>query len=458
MVSLKDAIRSVGDVRLGWVPLTEISRVQSASDKILSDNRREGFREGRDYNEIAARIASLVNRGEALDRKTLADAVWCLWSTTPALAEESHVLDELLRQIQNAARPRLVRSLCAAFLTYYREELPGIKDIARFLARTCDSRCLYYYKLHNDLEVFDIDAGADLVAETALEAECAIPDLFRQYGLGASTAMGGFAAHCTQMALEQVEVDGSLDGFERVDFAKRIAVGDDDSLIFEVARPYLANALLRPYGNGNPDKAESDKIVEFLTSIIGDPRIHPGRWSPMPDAEAVMLRWLTEQTLRQFLDIVDRVADRNMWRYRRKFWEAVHARGLIDTAWVVFDSDGANEARARFGRDTKFGRFSDHVETGQAALMLEMGSSLVVEWSHNGRCHIWSDKTEGPKLFNNTYSPKDLRASRSGNVETDRIFSQGHRPTDGYTWQGKVARKLQGLTGVRISQAEYRID
>jgi hypothetical protein len=146
-----------------------------------------------------------------------------------------------------------------------------------------------------------------------------------------------------------------------------------------------------------------------------------------------------------------------MWRYRRRFWEAIHAKGMIESAWVVFDASGADLAKYTFGKQIKFGRFDGSVQKGHAVLLLSIGGSLVAEWSHNGRCHIWNDGTQGPKLFQSYYSPESLRASGNGNLNTPSRFSQVHDGSESYSWQGKVATRIHSITGVRIRPVEYRI-
>ena len=177
----------------------------------------------------------------------------------------------------------------------------------------------------------------------------------------------------------------------------------------------------------------------------------------MPEAWQIALRWFAEQSLRQFLDVVDQVADPHMWKYRRAFWEAVYNKNLIDAAWVVFDASGGRAARSRYGQNTRFAEFSGGVQPGHAVLLLQIGGSVVAEWSHNGRCHIWNDGNDGPRLYQPSYTPFQLRATRSGNTDGPRIFSHTHASPDTYSWQEKVAGKIFRLTGVRLARTEYRI-
>ena len=57
-------------------------------------------------------------------------------------------------------------------------------------------------------------------------------------------------------------------------------------------------------------------------------------------------RWLVKASLRQFLDVVDRVAPPQQWEYRRTFWTAVHEAGLIDDGTLDAFQFGDHQLRA----------------------------------------------------------------------------------------------------------------
>ncbi|MBB5516167.1 hypothetical protein FHS89_002193 [Rubricella aquisinus] len=453
----KAAIARVEDASTAKQRPPEVPAVTRAAERVVLGAGSEGFREDRDYDVIAHEIRAEVSRGAPLSRKMLADAVWCLWATKPALAETPSVLTRLIDTFADVGRSRLFRSLAASYLQNFRQDLPGLFEISALLQKTAPIAREPYRGLSAELDLFIPQRGPENIATQAIEMGTSIPEYFRKKGVGTQTAFGEYSSHATELALQRLESGRPLDAFEHLRSVKRLALHADGSLLFGGLRSGFANALLLPYESQDPGKSERDQYLELLLEVIGDPRSHSARWTPMPRARDVALRWFTEQSLRQFLDIVDKVADRRMWRYRRAFWEAVHAKGLIDSAWVVFDGSGAREARSRFGKNTKFGQFSLGVQSGQAALILQIGPSVVAEWSHNGRCHIWNDGSEGPAPYKSRYKPAELRATSSGNADCPRLFSQSHVSPDTYSWQRKVASKLQRITGISISQSEYKI-
>ena len=183
--------------------------------------------------------------------------------------------------------------------------------------------------------------------------------------------------------------------------------------------PLVAEALVLPFGATTPDKTTRDKFLSLLIGLYRDPRLLPGGWGPrMRKTETIVRRWLTEQSLRQFLDIVDRVAVERMWKYRRAFWEAVYNSEIIQEAWPIFDADGAEEARRAFGKQVTFGQFqrggAKQIQRGHTVLLLRVGRGLVADWSHNGKCNIWNDaEAKGaPKLYNARYTSDEVQLGR----------------------------------------------
>jgi hypothetical protein len=186
----------------------------------------------------------------------------------------------------------------------------------------------------------------------------------------------------------------------------------------------------------------------------------------MDDIAQILRRWLIEQSLRQFLDVVDRIAPDHMWKYRRAFWQAYHQADLLQNAWVVFGDDGAVEAMRAFGPTVQFGKFkpggSKKILSGHAVLLLDFGPCVVADWSHNGRCNIWkkADKTRPAELNAPVYTSDEImrkvpKDDSEANLNKHDIFS--HHGSENYFWQNRVADRLHELIGVRVPQSDYQV-
>src|SRR5690606_37922700 len=125
--------------------------------------------------------------------------------------------------------------------------------------------------------------------------------------------------------------------------------------LFETIGCAIAEARLRPFVGLSPDEAVRDIYLQASLGLVADPRLHPQRWLQVADdLRLLVVSWLTDQALRQFLDVVDQIARERMWNYRRAFWEGIYdflrTRGIDVQAWVAFGPDGERLARQRFGK------------------------------------------------------------------------------------------------------------
>ena len=131
-----------------------------------------------------------------------------------------------------------------------------------------------------------------------------------------------------------------------------------------------------------------------------------------------MLRWVTGESIRFFLDVVSAVETSHMWEPRREFWLGLYEDGLIDSAWVAFSPDGkrvANQQRRRhhgedglaFGEQTAGGSRSN-----TSLLILRIGQCIVVEGSHNYKVHVFpSSNPRAPRMFQRRYDCEQIRLS-----------------------------------------------
>jgi hypothetical protein len=123
-------------------------------------------------------------------------------------------------------------------------------------------------------------------------------------------------------------------------------------------------------------------------------RINKGSWVRSDDvARSVITRWLARATLEQFLKVVDRVAAKHQWDYRRAFWSAYMEKQYVSNSWVVFGTEGAEVAKrlAEKSDDKLMKQFAALSKAGsdQAVLLLQIHDLIIADWSHNGRLRIW---------------------------------------------------------------------
>lgn len=457
MSALKQAI---AELRNAFRPLRTpyISAVEKIAAQMPQHSSGLAKRnDKKDYDIEARKLLDKIDAGPPIDAGEARDAAWCLWLTKPALAQYPHALRVVLESIERIDRKRPARALATSYLLSFAPGRQGILEASLTLIAIACRLGKPWDELQRRFALFDYRVGHENVARAVIDQRKSPAAVLQNAGLPALDARSDFAKASTESALRLIEKGLGLDAQARLELVKRLVLDKNQKLLFEDCGHSVANALTIPFATVAPERGVRDQTISLLTGLFGDPRLQPGRWARMREAETILRRWLTEQSLRRFLDIVDQIALERMWKYRRAFWEAVHRAGLIRDAWVVYDSQGTYVARRAFGKEASFGTFAGTVERGQTVLILSIGNGIAAEWSHNGKCVIWSDASHptAPKQFQSRYEPQSLRVSAASDDLSKPIFAISHMAPETYSWQPRVAAKIHQMTGVPIRQFEY---
>ncbi len=465
MSHLKDSIRAIALARpLAPLRLSLVPKVMEAAERIPPRDGTDKPRPHKDYQALARQFLDDLMTKQPLTSRELRDAAWCLWTTTPALAEHPDALRAVLGLIERSERRPPGRALASSYMTGFEPARPGIQEISATLRRIAARLGRPWADLQRELQLFHWQDGPQSVAQHALDGQKSPGAVLREGGLGTLNAQSGFARACSAATLERLADMPGLDASDRLTLVKDLALDERGRLVFDDHAPLVANALVLPFGEAPPDKAVRDRYLDLLLDLFNDPRLPQSRWMRMPQAAEQVRRWLTEQSLRQFLDVVDEVldvldrpAEKRMWKYRRAFWEAVYRAELISEAWVVFDRMGEKEAQQRFGRDISFAKFDGGVQRGHAVLLLRIGRGIVAEWSFSGKYIIWTDAeaVSAPKLYKNEYPPDVLREP-TGHL-SNQAFAGTHFGSEKYSWQLIVAEKIKEITNMRIPRSAYEV-
>jgi len=227
-------------------------------------------------------------------------------------------------------------------------------------------------------------------------------------------------------------------------------------------RVMYADALLRPWSGRKPADSLKNSLIDYFLKEYGDPRFPGNRhyqWSGVsPQSLGVLLNWLTGDTLRAFMKLLQRTAD-EIWHYRQKFWMAYYEKGLIDEAWIALGEYAAWEA-SKLKLDEK-GMGSGYLKGGatsnQSVLLLKMGGLVFTEWSHNGSLRAYRDgSADAPKLYQNSYQGVDLRRPTSldfhdgMNMRPELIHAHSVKGS----WQRKARDFIRRETGAYLSDVE----
>lgn len=210
-------------------------------------------------------------------------------------------------------------------------------------------------------------------------------------------------------------------------------------LRFQDLRVDIAKALLSPWLERTPAEPVKQAIRGFLQRTLGNPNIRRGRWSGVPSPiRQVILRWLAEEALEAFFQILSETAMPRHWEERKPFWSAYLDAGMLSDAWLALGPKARSLANTAF--QVPSGAWA-RLRGGQAThsvLLLRIQNLTVLEWSHEGAGRIWLDgHPNAPKLYQEYY--------RSNQLLRPCDYRFVHRGP----WQRKTARWIQRETGLR---------
>lgn len=416
-----------------------------------------------DLSVVAARFLAAIQSGRKPAVRDWNRAAWCLWTTRPAIAEDSTGLGAVLERVTGSRRPRPYRQLASVYLAEFAPDRPQLDRIAKSLRNGAEAAGEPWRKLQGRLGVFDGAPAAGRVARVALQSGTSVAAVLRDTGAATLDARAGFVEAGYRAGLQEIASQRPKGAKAWIDRVRTFALDEGGQLAFPQHRAEVARALVMPLASQGLSEADTGLLCGVVLDLFGDPRIRRGDWIGMDDIAAVVKRWLVKASLRQFLDVVDQVAPPQQWEYRRAFWTAVHEAGLIGDAYVVFDPAGAEIAKKAF-KEAPFGRLrttDGQIQPGHTVLLLRIGSATVGDWSHNGRCNIWEGADgNAPALHRPAYGRNDLRKvvpSTLDEAQRNRLGVYTHSGAPGYLWQKRVAEHLFRITGVRIPPEDYKV-
>ncbi len=445
------------------IPAESATGQKSKQLSVILQRPATHFAPAEDIEAVLRRINVQLLDGTDLSISDLRQSPWGIWTGNEPLCASQGKLELLLEQMTKANDRRVYRALATVFLYGFEVDRSLIKFVASFLKKNINKLGEPWLKANNSLQLFSVEQSPNIVARLALENKKTPDDILVDFGLVDTNWFIGFREAAFEAGFLQLAQSGAESPLARLEMIK-LWIYDGDKVRMDSLKIAAVNAAILPFRGQKPSKDLRDVFLSFVLPLLNDPRIAGGNWSRCQSAEQIVRIWLTEQSLRQFFDVVGRVAPPEHWDYRSRFWWALHQRGYVDEAWVVFEADGAAMARRLFGKDLTFGRFSQTqgVQKGHSVLILKLGSLIVTEWSHSSPCSIWDELQgpNGPKLYSQKYDPNDLKKSFYGGQATENMTRQGvfyHRSSTTYFWQKEIANHLRSKRQILIKQSEYEV-
>lgn len=469
-MSLADAVRAfqTNPAGLRPPPLPPTPAVAKAARALAKQPRFDAMAEVEEIDRAAllARLLDAKARGgwSGLTSKDLRLAPRVFWDRLPdggTLAGDAAWLAAYLEQVDQARGRSALRALAREYLRRFEPGFPGAAAVARALLLRRAALVPPWSEAGVAARLFDPDSGGRALGRALLDdPEGPLPALDR-HGLGGPWSGAGIAAAAFAAALTVAgeRLARSADGTALLDRVLPWATAGGGKLRHPRRAAALAEALLLPWVDREPEPALRQRVEGFLLEHLRDPRLFHQVWQGVDEAaKAVILRWLAKASIEAFLRVFDKHAKSHQWRYRRAFWTAYTDRGYVRNARVVFARALAAEAQelARQTKDTALGHFArlrQPPKPDHAVLLLEIGDLVVADWSHDGPLRIWCRRDPAaPRLDRGEYGPEDLRHSPKLKSPDD-YFETRHWPQG--SWQQNTHDFIARHTRIHLSFDDY---
>ena len=347
----------------------------------------------------------------------------CLVMGKPQMLDDEEFIRAYLTGLEaSRAFPTAINQLVRWYVVNFSPAIRGFGLVADFLLKHVGIVRTKWRGLHERHNLFCPEPAASLIAADFLASADSVEDFIFRSGYPAAVLPSSLFAYAFIESCRMIASAPNTPTQERL--TKLSDWGVTSTGLRYGSTPgtqvALAEALLLPWLRRHPDEKLRAFVVRLLIGVIGDPRTNRFAWSEINlSARTIMLRWMTKDALEQFLDVVDQTVQAHqirMWGARRAFWLSYESARLIQETWVVFGRRGAAIARVvATERDlptlAHFGTFARDFggDPAQAVLLMRIGTVLVADWSHNGRCHIWlADNPQAPELYKSEYLREEL--------------------------------------------------
>lgn len=461
---LKEAInetRQLGGRHATQADDMEPPRLTKIADEVLKRHAQAGVASvPPDLDKIARRLRQTAHThgGNSFKKRDLRYAPHCLWSGSEPIAQEDETAASIIiTTIAEKAQRSLIKTLAMSYLRHFHADLPLAHFVGQTLSNLAPKAGGWIEALQRDYNAFNHQKGVENLAADCFTSDEPPDELLERHGLQGEVLTQGFSEQATRLCLTWMS--DKLSQSPTNEWVNKIAqwAYRDNHERFRDARYAMVRSLIRAFRNFTPNKEVKRHILDIVLERLKDPRLAPQKWEQVREERDIVRGWLTEQSLRQFLDVVDHTARPEHWRYRRTFWEAFYRQGLITEAWVAFASLGQAEALRAYGRSTSFAELRQStkpVDRGHAVLIMRIGQFIVCDWSHNGRCIAWpASDNNAPRLYKNRYYSGDL----APRIEPDGGFDVKHHSSRNYTWQREINNFIRQHVGSAVPEKDFQV-
>ena len=222
--------------------------------------------------------------------------------------------------------------------------------------------------------------------------------------------------------------------------------------IFNTIVPYIADAFIPKVDNEKHRNINLKKsCLDIFYSLLGDPRFgsKTRKWDSISQhTKDIFISWLAEDDLELFFKIIDRTAVDDMWKYRKKFWEAYLP--YIANTWLFLGKDARIVANS-VEKTNKMHGILQGADSKQSVFVFKIYNFVFVEWSHNGKLRVFNARDVINIFGYNKLNKQTLTTSNF-------IEQWTHVNASNYLWQRRVCDWISKYCGINIGRQKWVVN
>jgi hypothetical protein len=184
----------------------------------------------------------------------------------------------------------------------------------------------------------------------------------------------------------------------------------------------------------SPGETAIKGIANLIENNFDDPVTGKSNWPYVPDSLGgiqarercldTVRKWRVFRSITLFFKIIEQVVEsehKHQFPIRRDFWLKYFDKGVVQDAWVILGSKAQSQMLRLKQQNEDYEALKWASLSGgpsdQCALLMKLGDTTVMEFSHSGRVRMWGKKDGStevrsgvPVLHRSTYKADDLRA------------------------------------------------
>ena len=340
------------------------------------------------------------------------------------------------------------RAIYQVYIDEFDETSPVTNLLSKALIRMQDLASQEKKDIINNYRLLEPGQVGQQIGDIILEQEDPKTWLERIIGLQDGAAYKSIGFSVMKSVMNFISTSGNRISKKELD--KIIHwVSRDNDYRFKFNQEIIINGIMNNVLKNRVDKQQKKQIQNFFLKVFGDPRFsrNDRKWDNVDkNAKKKFIRWLTDDSLDIFLEIIGQTAYPEHWEKRKEFWTQYRNASYIDEAYVVFGPVAKRKAESLY-RDTRdeayraCGKIRNPSQKDQSALLMRMGKDVIIsEGSHNKKLHIWKSKKNAPKFYQEEYSRDSLK--------NDSDFTERHDPHG--KWCEKAAEFIRKASGNRV--------